>query len=96
MTGEGILGLAKLGHLPDIPLDFILDKSKADNVTKTLVIIQATWLLIQYIPRLAAHLPLTLLEINSRPCHLRLGHLLPVVENTIGYPGTHHLVRRLG
>ena len=65
VTGEGILGLAKLGHLPDIPLDFILDKSKADNITKTLVIIQATWLLIQCISRLAAHLPLTLLEINT-------------------------------
>lgn len=65
VTGEGILGLAQLGHLPDIPQDFILDKSKADNVTKSLVVVQASWLLVQCIIRLAAHLPLTLLEINT-------------------------------
>ena len=65
VTGEGILGLAQLGHLPDIPQDFILDKSKADNVTKSLVVVQASWLLLECIIRLAAHLPLTLLEINT-------------------------------
>ena len=42
-----------------------MDKSKANTLAKALVIIQASWLLIQVIGRLIAKLPVTLLEVNT-------------------------------
>ena len=52
-----------------MPLESILDKSKADNIAKTLTCIQAFWIIIQSIARVASGLPLTFLEINT------LGHV---------------------
>lgn len=63
ITAHGIAILAEHGHLPDIPESFITDKSKADNIAKFLAIVQAGWLLVQCIARVAIHLPLTFLEI---------------------------------
>ena len=63
ITAQGIAILAEHGHLPDIAESFIEDKSKADNIAKFLVIVQAGWLLVQCIARVATHLPLTFLEI---------------------------------
>lgn len=65
LTIDGILLLARLGHLPDIPITSIQDRSKADNLAKALVCIQAGWLGIQCIARLADHLPVTFLEVNT-------------------------------
>ena len=65
VTAQGMSILAEHGHIPDISVEFINDKSKADNVAKTLAIVQAGWLLIQCLTRVAVHLPLTLLEINT-------------------------------
>ncbi|KAF2006515.1 hypothetical protein P154DRAFT_600371 [Amniculicola lignicola CBS 123094] len=69
-TPEGIRLLSFLGRLPQIREAQIQDKSKADGLAKTLVIIQAGWMIIQTIARLAQHLPVTLLEINT------IGHVL--------------------
>ena len=70
LTSHGVLLLAKCGHLPNISKAFIADKSKADSLAKTLVCVQAAWCLLQYMGRLASHLPVTLLEVNT------LGHAL--------------------
>lgn len=65
LTARGMALLASCGHLPDVPKADIIDKSKANNLAKALVIIQASWLLIQVIGRLVAKLPVTLLETNT-------------------------------
>ena len=65
LTARGMAFLASCGHLPDISKAEITDKSKANNVAKALVIIQASWMLLQVIGRLLATLPVTLLEVNT-------------------------------
>lgn len=65
LTARGMALLAQCGHLPDIPEADITDKSKGNDVAKALVILQASWMLIQVLGRLAASLPVTLLEINT-------------------------------
>lgn len=65
LTANGAAVLSELGLLPRITRDSIRDKSKADHVAKFLVIIQASWLILQCIARTAGHLPLSLLEINT-------------------------------
>lgn len=65
ITTQSVPLLAELGLLPDLSAAFIQEKSKADNVAKTLAILQAGWLVFQCIARAAIHLPLTLLEINT-------------------------------
>ena len=65
LTPNGILFLARTDHLPDISVESIKDKSKADHLAKTLVCLQAGWIIVQYVGRLASHLPVTLLEINT-------------------------------
>ena len=58
------------GYIPDMSKADILDRSKADNLGKCLVCLQAGWAVVQCISRLVSHLPLTLLEVNT------LGHVL--------------------
>ena len=70
LTAQGISLLSQCGHLPDISKEFIADKSKADSLAKLLVCVQAVWCLLQFIGRLASHLPVTLLEVNT------LGHAI--------------------
>ena len=65
LTARGIALLAECGHLPDIPEGVILDKSKANDLAKAMVLIQASWMLLQTIGRLIARLPVTLLEVNT-------------------------------
>lgn len=65
LTARGVALLAQCGHLPDIPEAEIKDKSKANNLAKALVVLQALWMLMQVIARLIAHLPVTLLEVNT-------------------------------
>ena len=64
-TARGIALLAECGHLPDIPEGVILDKSKANDLAKAMVLIQASWMLLQTIGRLIRKLPVTLLEVNT-------------------------------
>jgi hypothetical protein len=70
LTAKGVLLLAQCGYIPDISRGEIKDKSKADLFANTLVCLQAGWCVLQYIGRLAAGLPVSLLEINT------LGHAL--------------------
>jgi hypothetical protein len=48
-----------------VDVAMIHDRSKADYLAKTVVCIQASYLLVEVVGRLAAGLPLTLLEINT-------------------------------
>lgn len=65
ITARGMVLLARCDRLPDVPVEEILDKSKANGLAKALVMIQATWMLLQAIGRLVAGLPVTLLEVNT-------------------------------
>jgi hypothetical protein len=52
ITARGIILLAKTGHIPNLSKESILDKSKADNLAKSLVCVQAGWLLVEILDRL--------------------------------------------
>lgn len=65
LTVEGAKFLAHAGYLPDIPDSDIWDKSKADTLGKTIVCLQASWMILHLLGRLVARLPITLLEINT-------------------------------
>ncbi|KAF2036768.1 hypothetical protein EK21DRAFT_51457 [Setomelanomma holmii] len=65
LTAKGVALLAQCGHIPDISLDDIKDKNKADGLAKLLVCIQAGWMIIQVITRTATGLPTTLLEVHT-------------------------------
>ncbi|WYZ35281.1 hypothetical protein EsH8_I_001557 [Colletotrichum jinshuiense] len=65
ITPEGIRILSFIGRLPQIHESQIQDKSKADWMAKSLVCIQAGWMVAQVIGRLIKHLPVSLLEINT-------------------------------
>jgi hypothetical protein len=65
LTPFGILALAREGHFLDIPGDAIKDKSKADGLAKTLVLLQVGWMIVQLIGRKATGLPITLLEVHT-------------------------------
>jgi len=73
VTFDGIFLLALYGQLPDVPLESMLDKSKADNIGKSLTCVQAFWIIAQSITRVSDRLPLTFLEINT------LGHVVCVL-----------------
>lgn len=70
ISARGIAFLAECGHLPDIPEDDIVDKSKADGLAKLLVCFQAGWMVAQVVARVILGLPVTLLEVNI------IGHVL--------------------
>ena len=70
LSPEGIRLLSFLGRLPEIKENQIRDKSKADGLAKTIVVLQAGWQIIQTIARLHQNLPITLLEVNT------IGHVL--------------------
>ncbi|KAF2004211.1 hypothetical protein P154DRAFT_379750, partial [Amniculicola lignicola CBS 123094] len=63
-TPSGVKFLAKLGLLPRISHDSVVDKSKADWIAKVLVCVQASWFFVQCIARVSQKLPLTLLELH--------------------------------
>ncbi|KAH7138512.1 hypothetical protein B0J11DRAFT_17099 [Dendryphion nanum] len=70
LTSEGVRLLSFLGHLPQVQESHIRDKSKADGLGKTLVCLQAGWMILQTIARVHQDLTITLLEINT------IGHVL--------------------
>lgn len=67
LTIEGFLKLYNEGLITesDVNDSIVDDKSKSDGLAKTLVLIQASWLLVQCIGRFASRLPSTLLEIHT-------------------------------
>ena len=65
LTARGVAVLAKCGRLPDVREEDIEDKSKANSLAKSLVVVQALWMLFQVLGRLAARLPVTQLEVNT-------------------------------
>ncbi|KAK2786288.1 hypothetical protein FQN52_007879 [Onygenales sp. PD_12] len=70
LTAQGVLLLTAAGYsLPEINKKSILDRSKADNVAKVLVCLQAAYMIAQCVGRVVARLPVTLLEVNT------LGHV---------------------
>ncbi|KAJ4014498.1 hypothetical protein NW752_007263 [Fusarium irregulare] len=60
-----IIKLAERGHWIQIRKQDIDDKSKADTIQKTLVVIQVLWMVIQCIARRVYDLPSSLLEIHT-------------------------------
>jgi hypothetical protein len=70
LTAHGVVLLAKSGLLPDLDEREIKDKSKTDGLAKALVLLQASWMLLQTLSRMAAHIPTSLLEVNT------IGHIL--------------------
>ena len=65
LTARGVSLLAKCGRLPNTSKEEIEDKSKADHLAKTLICVQAAWLLVQVFARVGQRLPVTLLEVNT-------------------------------
>lgn len=65
ITAKGMALLAQCGFVPEISRREIDDKSKSNNLAKTTVVLQATWMLVQVMTRLASQLPVTLLEVNT-------------------------------
>lgn len=65
ITPKGVAFLAKNGHILKIPDSTIQDKSKADMLAKTLVVIQVSWMLIQTITRRCVGYPISLLEVHT-------------------------------
>lgn len=69
LTTAGVLLLARCGHVPDLNVTEITDKSKADSIAKALVCLQASWMVVQTVGRMIVRQPVTLLEVNT------LGHV---------------------
>jgi hypothetical protein len=70
LTARGVLALVKASKLSLPSKEAIADRSKSDVLAKTLVCLQAGYIIVQCVSRLASGLPLTFLEINT------LGHVL--------------------
>ena len=64
VTIRGAIELARVGLLPEVSLEQIEDQSKSDTLTKVLVCLQASWMIMQCIARVARSIPLTLLEVH--------------------------------
>ena len=65
VTPRGMALLARCGFLPKISKEDILDKSKSDNLSKMISVVQALWMFAQIVSRLVVDLPVTLLEVNT-------------------------------
>ena len=65
LTPRGVVDLTEQGHWVYIPGDKINDKSKANGLQKTLVLLQVTYMMLTCITRQAFGLTLTLLEIHT-------------------------------
>ena len=73
ITPCGLTVLARCGLLPTMSEKDIRDKSKADGLAKTIVCLQAGWMVLQTVVRLAFGLPVTLFEVNT------IGHVVCAV-----------------
>ncbi|KAI5846653.1 hypothetical protein BZA05DRAFT_476009 [Tricharina praecox] len=67
LTPHGVLWIARKGWLPvdAISPEFVKDKSKVNALAKVLVCLQAGWMIIQALGRLAAGQEVTLIELHT-------------------------------
>lgn len=65
LTAEMVEAFAKRGQFIKIDELEITDKSKADILTKVLVCLQVTWMLVECVARKIAGYPLTVLEVHT-------------------------------
>lgn len=65
LTASSVLDLAHFGHWIYIDPKQIRNRSKADGIKKSLVLLQVSWMLVSCISRKACGLPLTLLELHT-------------------------------
>ncbi|KAF3310279.1 hypothetical protein TWF173_009868 [Orbilia oligospora] len=70
LSAEGVRMLSFLNRLPITDDREIRDKSKGDWLAKSLVCIQACYIIVQAISRLVARMPISLLEVNT------IGHVI--------------------
>ncbi|EPS41856.1 hypothetical protein H072_4182 [Dactylellina haptotyla CBS 200.50] len=70
LSAEGVRMLSFLNMLPQTDDEEIRDKSKGDWLAKSLVCVQAFYIIVQAVSRLAAHMPISLLEVNT------VGHVI--------------------
>jgi hypothetical protein len=62
---DGVVSLARLDMLPNLPSSLIESRSKVDGLAKTLICIQISWMFLQTIARKPNGLPITLLELHT-------------------------------
>lgn len=67
LTARGAMHLATMDPnlVPDLPVEQILDKSKADGLAKTIVCLQASWFCLQCVVRMSWGIGISLLELNT-------------------------------
>ncbi|KAK3688762.1 hypothetical protein B0T22DRAFT_512503 [Podospora appendiculata] len=65
LFSQGVTIMGESGQLPDIPLRYVQDKSKADSLAKLLIISQSSWMVLQCITRRSAGLYVTMVELNT-------------------------------
>lgn len=67
LTPRALLLIAEheLSLLPDLSVNEIMDKSKANRFAKTIVCVQAIWFMAETISRIAQGLSISLLELNT-------------------------------
>ncbi|KAL8838364.1 MAG: hypothetical protein Q9170_002171 [Blastenia crenularia] len=65
LTPNAVLHLARKGHFINVSDEDIKDKSKANLLAKSLVLLQITWTMLQCLSRKAAGLPITVLEVHT-------------------------------
>ncbi|KAH6662392.1 hypothetical protein F5X68DRAFT_178203 [Plectosphaerella plurivora] len=65
LTSSGVLDISRFGHWIYVDPKQIRDRSKADGIQKSLILLQVSWMLVSCISRKAYGLPLTLIEIHT-------------------------------
>ena len=106
LTPDAILVFARRGTFFDIPMETILDKSKADRIGKLLVCMQVIWFFIQCVARAVAFYPLTLIEVHTMVhvfCALsmyglwwKVGHLRDPRRSASAYRSVKETTRHFG
>lgn len=65
LTPNGVLHLARKGHFIAVSDEEIKDKSKANLLAKTLVLLQISWTMLQCVSRKISGLPIAILEVHT-------------------------------
>lgn len=65
VESAGVISLAGLDMLPNLPSPLIDARNKADGLAKTLICLQVSWMFLQTIARKPGGLPITLLELHT-------------------------------
>jgi hypothetical protein len=93
LAPAGVIHLARLGRLPEIQMSDkdIRDKSKADPIAKTIVVLQISWLILQCLSRKIVGYPLTVLEVHTL---VHAGCALMMYSLWVGYKGAYFGISR--